>query len=136
MDRVSVCQPQLSAELLDSTRRSLKREEEPEMMALARMGIEYPRRLREEGRAEGIEEGRAEGIEEGREEGIEEGLARERELLVRQATRKFDVTVARRLGEFLADADAPGLAEAGEWIIDCNTGEELIDRASGARNGR
>ena len=120
MDWVSVCQPQLSAELLDSTRRSLKREEEPEMMALARMGIEYPRRLREEGR----------------EEGLEEGLARERELLVRQATRKFDVAVAGRLREILADADATGLAEAGEWIIDCNTGEELIARASGARNGR
>ena len=120
MDWVSVCQPQLSAELLDSTRRSLKREEEPEMMALARMGIEYPRRLREEGR----------------EEGLEEGLARERELLVRQATRKFDVAVANRLGEFLADADVARLAEAGEWIIDCNTGEELIARASGARNGR
>ena len=156
MDWVSVCQPQLSAELLDSTRRSLKREEEPEMMALARMGIEYPRRLRAEGRAEGIEKGRAEGHEEGRaegheegraeghqegrakgiEEGREEGLAHERELLVRQATRKFDVAVARRLGEFLADADAAGLAEAGDWIIDCNTGEELIARASGARNGR
>ena len=97
------------------------------MMALARMGIEYPRRLREEGRAEGIEEGRA--------EGIEEGLAHERELLVRQATRKFDVAVARRLGEFLADADATRLTETGDWIIDCDTGEELIARASGALDG-
>ena len=90
------------------------------MMALARMGIEYPRRLREEGRAEGIEE----------------GLAHERELLLRLAARKFDAAAARRLGEILANADATRLVEAGDWIIDCNTGEELIARASGARNGR
>ena len=51
VDWVSVCQPQLSAELLDETRRSLKREEEPKMMALARMGIEYPPKAARGGRA-------------------------------------------------------------------------------------
>ena len=118
VDWVSVCQPQLSTELLDSTRRTLKREEEPEMMALARMGIEYPRRLRAEGLAEGIEKGR------------EEGLAHERELVVRLATRKFDAATAGQLGVLLAGASATRLAEVGDWIIDCNTGEELLARAS------
>ena len=98
------------------------------MMALARMGIEYPRKLREEGWKEGYKEGFKEGFAKGWNE------ARVRNLLLRQATRKFDVAVARRLGEFLADTDATGLAAAGDWIIDCNTGEELIARASRTGN--
>lgn len=86
-----------------------------EMMALARNGIEYP---------------------EGREEGWEEGFALEREPLVRRASRKLDDAVARRLGVLLAEAGATGVAEAGDSIIDCNTGEELIARVSDARGGR
>ena len=74
-------------------------------------------------------EGRAEGIEQGIEQGIERGLAAERELLCRLAARKFGAGVAERLAGVLASIDDTGrLAQAGEWIIDCATGESLIAR--------
>ena len=68
---------------------------------------------------------RAEGIE----QGIEQGLAAERDLLRRQAARKFDPRTAERLADLLADiASSEGLAGVGDLIIDCATGEELIER--------
>ena len=64
-----------------------------------------------------------------RAEGIEQGLAAERELLRRQAARKFGAGTAGRLAGLLAGVgDADQLAQAGDWIIDCATGEELIAR--------
>ena len=68
---------------------------------------------------------RAEGVT----RGIEQGLAAERELLRRQAARKFGAGTAGRLAGLLAGVgDADQLAQAGDWIIDCATGEELIAR--------
>ncbi len=94
MDWVSVCQPDVTSTMLESTRRKLKREEEPTMMALARMGIEYPRRLRAEGRAE--------------------GLVQQRALLLRLATRKFDPDLRESLEPLLAAVDdAARLADSG-----------------------
>ena len=72
---------------------------------------------------------RAEGVARGIEQGIEQGLATERELLRRLAARKFDAETAGRLAGLLAGVgDADHLAQAGDWIIDCTTGEELIAR--------
>lgn len=125
MDWVSVCQPGVTSTMLESTRRRLKREEEPTMMALARMGIEYPRKLRAEGRAEGLAVGR------------EEGRAHERALLLRQATRKFDAATANRLEPFVTGMDDTArLAEVADWIIDCDTGDDLLARVAQAGNGR
>ena len=74
-------------------------------------------------------EGRAEGIERGIERGLEQGIAAERDLLRRLATRKFDAGTAERLAGLLSRIDDPeGLAEAGDWIIECASGDELIDR--------
>ena len=74
-------------------------------------------------------EGRAEGIEQGIEQGLEQGLAAERELLCRLAARKFGAGTAERLAGLLASiGDTGRLAQAGEWIIDCATGESLIAR--------
>ena len=82
-------------------------------------------RYRAEGRAEGI----AQGVERGREQGFEQGLAAERELLCRQAARKFGAGTAERLAGLLAGVgDTRRLAEVGDWIIDCATGDELIAR--------
>ena len=77
---------------------------------------------------------RAEGIE----RGIERGLAAERDLLLRQAARKFDRRTAERLADLLADiAGSDGLAPVGDLIIDCATGGELIARVrDGSRRGR
>ena len=79
-------------------------------------------------------EGMARGIEQGIEQGFERGLAQERELLGRQANRKFDARTAARLAGILAEiGDAEGLARAGDLIIDCATGEELIARLANGR---
>ena len=82
---------------------------------------------RAEGRAEGIEQG----IERGIERGIEQGLAAERDLLCRQAARKFGAGTAERLANLLATiGDTRRLAEVGDWIIDCATGDDLIARVT------
>ena len=88
---------------------------------------------REEGRKEGREEGREEGRKEGREEGIERGTERiraeERALLCRQAARKFGDETAERLSGLLDGLTAPGqLVEIGEWIIECDTDMDLLER--------
>ena len=75
------------------------------------------------------EEYRAEGRAEGIEQGLERGLAAERALLCRLAARKFDTDTAERLADLLAPVGDTGrLAQVGEWIIDCETGEHLIAR--------
>ena len=75
--------------------------------------------------AEGVEQGRAEGIE----RGIERGRAEERALLCRQAARKFDAGTGARLSGLLDRFTAPGqLGEVGDWIIECDTGADLLAR--------
>ena len=84
-------------------------------------------RLRSEGRVEGRVEGRAEG----RAEGMERGIAAERELLGRLAARKFGIDASERLAALLARIDDPErLAEVGDLIIDCATGDDLIARVA------
>ena len=80
---------------------------------------------REQGRAEGVEQGRAEGVEQGRAEGV----AQERALLCRLTERKFGADAAGRVAALLAGIEDPErLADVGEWIIDCASGDELIAR--------
>ena len=87
------------------------------------------RAWREAEREAGRAEGRAEGREEGRAEGVDLGTERERELLRRQSERKFGAGTAGRVVALLARIrDPERLAEVGEWIIDCGSGEELIAR--------
>ena len=77
-------------------------------------------------RAEGMVQGVERGIEQGIERGIEQGLSAKRDLLCRQAARKFDARTAARLPRILAEIDdAKSLAWAGDLIIDSATGEEL-----------
>ena len=74
---------------------------------------------------------------EGRAQGIEQGLAAERDLLRRLAARKFGAGTAERLASLLAPTgDTRRLAEVGDWIIDCTTGDDLIARfGNGAEPG-
>ena len=95
-------------------------------------------RLHESGELEGYFEARRRAYRERyRAEGIERGLAAERDLLRRQAARKFDRRTAERLAGLLAGiAGSDGLAPVGDLIIDCATGEELIARVrDGSRRG-
>ena len=74
----------------------------------------------------GIEQG----MEQGLERGIERGRAEERALLCRQAERKFDAGTAARLSGLLDRLTAPGqLGEVGDWLIECDTGADLLARA-------
>ena len=95
---------------------------------------EWERQWYREGRAEGIERGRAEGIE----RGLDQGRAEERvRLYHRLAARKFDAETAHRLSEILDRAPgAEPSPEIGEWIIECETGAELLDRAERASRPR
>ena len=82
---------------------------------------------------QGLEQGREQGLEQGREQGLEQGRAEERALLCRQAARKFDDAVARRLADALVGVSDPErLAQAGDWIIECETAGELFARVAGA----
>ena len=73
---------------------------------------------RHESRVEGYAEGHAEGCAEG-----------ERSLLLRQAERRFGAGTAERLAVLLSrPGDPDRLAEAGDSIIDCGTGAELLAR--------
>ena len=69
---------------------------------------------RHESRVEGYAEGRAEG---------------ERSLLLRQAERRFGAGTAERLAVLLSrPGDPDRLAGAGDSIVDCSTGAELLAR--------
>ena len=66
--------------------------------------------------------------------GIAQGRAEERALLRSLAERRFGAETAARTAELLAGVeDAEGLIEAGGWIVDCRTGEELLERLRHAR---
>ena len=82
--------------------------------------------------AERVQEWYREAREQGMEQGIEQGRAEERALLCRWAARKFDAGTADRLSELLSRLTAPGqLGEVGDWIIECDTGAELLARIEG-----
>ena len=97
---------------------------------LAERVKEWTEQWLREGREQGLEQGREQGLELGLERGIERGRAEERALLCRQASRKFDAETAERLSGLLDRLSNPErLAEVGDWIIECRTGADLLDRA-------
>ena len=68
-----------------------------------------------------------EGREEGLKQGLKEGLRHERALLHRQASSRFDAETASRVAAALEGVSDPErLAEAGEAIVRCKTGAELL----------
>ena len=92
---------------------------------------EWPAKLVEQGHEQGLEQGREQGREQGLKQGLEQGLEQERALLCRLAARKFDDDAGRRLAEALAKVgDAKRLAEVGDWIIECGTAADLLDRVA------
>ena len=88
-------------------------------MTLVERVAEWPEQWLREGREQGIREG------------IEQGLAHERALLWRQAASRFGADTASRLSETLAGiADPDRLAEIGEWLVRCDTGDEFLARVA------
>ena len=85
--------------------------------------------LRDADVARGEKRGLARGEKRGLAQGLAQGLERERQLLVRQAGRKFGPDVADLAAGLLAGTSDPDrLLDAGEWILDCHTGSELLAR--------
>ncbi len=91
----------------------------------ARRRLAYQERYRKEGLAQGLEQGQARGI------------AAERTLLQRLASRKFGAGADARLAPLLEDiGNTDTLATVGEWIIDCDTFEELAARLEPGSHSR
>ena len=75
---------------------------------------------------ETVKEWTAQWLAEGRVEGRAKGQS---EVMRRQAARKFGVVTADRLAEELERVHDPEqVIEVGEWLIECESGEELLDR--------
>ena len=76
-------------------------------------------------RAEGAAQGRELGLEQGR----ELGRAEERARLRRQATLKFGLDTAERLSDQLASLTTRAdLDRVGDWIVECDSVDELLSR--------
>ena len=74
----------------------------------------------------------AQGQAQGQAQGIERGRADERALLCRLAARRFGTETAQRLSAFLEGLKAADeLAVVGDWIVDCETGTDLLARVQG-----
>ena len=100
--------------------------EDPELEA-------YWEARRQEMFGEYIARGREQGLEQGLEQGRAEARAEERARLRRQAAKRFGDDVAAPLAAWLEDVDdAERLAQAGDWIVDCATGAELVERLEAA----
>ena len=80
---------------------------------------------------------RAEGREQARAEARAEARAGECvRLLHRQAARRFGAAATQPLAAFLESVDdAERLAQVGDWIVDCATAAELIERVEAASQG-
>ena len=80
--------------------------------------------------AERVKEWTEEWLQEGIERGLEKGRAEERALLCRMTARKFDAETAEALSGLLDGVTAPDrLNEVGDWLIECDTGTDLLERA-------
>ena len=83
--------------------------------------------------AEGVERGLAQGIERGLTEGAAQGRVA---LLGQLAAQRFGDGVAGQLTALLADeSDLSCLDEAGVWLLECDTGEALLQRLRAAGHG-
>ena len=79
-----------------------------------------------------VEEAKAKLKAESLEQGIELGLTRARELLQRQAKRRFGAEAADRLVAHLEETrEHDRLMAIGDWLVDCASGTELLDRVEG-----
>ena len=106
-------------------------------MTLEERVSQWPEQWMQEGREQGLaqglvqgrEQGRGEGLDQGLEQGRDEGLEHERALLRRMTAARFGEAAAERVSGMLARiADPERLAEAGEWLVRCDTAEAFLDQ--------
>ena len=71
----------------------------------------------------------ARGVERGMERGMAQGIAQgHADLLRHQAARRFGAEAAGQLSGLLAGMDTDRLTEVGDWMLECRTAGELLDR--------
>ena len=78
-----------------------------------------------QGREQGLTQGREQGLSQGREQGLAEGTMR---TLRRLAVARFGARTADRLSALLRSVDADRLDEVGDWMLVCETADELLER--------
>ena len=78
-----------------------------------------------QGVQQGIQQGMQQGVQQGVRQGVHQGQA---DLLRRQAERRFGAETAQRLSALLEGADADRLIDVGDWIVECSSGDELLER--------
>ena len=86
----------------------------------------------EQGVERGVEQGIERGIERGIEQGVERGVRRgSARLVCRQAALRFGAATAERLAGLLEGlTKQEDLDKAGDWILQCGSGDELLSRAA------
>ena len=93
---------------------------------LAQRVQEWKQQWRKDGFAEGMEQGLEQGLEQGVAQGRIQG---ERLMLIRQSRLRFGAMTADALAPLLDRVDDPeSLAQIGEWIIQCPSGEVFLAR--------
>ena len=76
--------------------------------------------------------GQNRGLRRGLKRGRQEGLEQQRKLLQSLAKRRFGAATADRLAACLAEVvDHDRLLAIGDWLVDCASGAELMDRLEG-----
>ena len=103
----------------------------------ARLG-KWFEEFRAENVAQGVQQGIQRGMEQGIQQGIEQGVQQERARwlarLRRHAAIKFGAQTAERLAVLLGAAIAAEQMErVGDWIVECDRGEDLLARVSAMR---
>ena len=79
--------------------------------------------------ARGVERGIAQGMERGMERGMAQGMAQGHTNLLRHlAERRFGAEAAGQLSGLLAGMDTDRLIEVGDWMLECRTAGELLNR--------
>ena len=115
----------MGAEAAFQSFEELEQEEREMATALQARWAQYDADLRAEGRELGLAQGR----ELGRADERNRLLRRQATLIRRQATLKFGRGTAERLADRLADLTTlDDLDRVGDWIIECESGDELLSR--------
>ncbi len=94
--------------------------------------IEQPTEAEEMGQTytEWVESHERRGLERGMERGMERGRTESRAMLVRLASRRFGAETAEKLAGLVRAMGAEQLARVGDAVVDCDTGDELLEAAS------
>ena len=94
--------------------------------------IEQPTEAEEMGQTytEWVESTQPQVLERGIKQGIEQGRTESRAMLVRLASRRFGAETAEKLAGLVRAMGAEQLARVGDAVVDCDTGDELLEAAS------